>query len=40
MQVKRKYLTNIPLIALVAANLIPFWGVVFWEWDAFHVVLL
>ncbi len=40
MQVKRKYLTNIPLIALVAANLIPFWGVVFWEWDAFNVVLL
>ena len=35
-----KYLTNIPLIALVAANLIPFWGVLFWGWDAFNVVLL
>jgi hypothetical protein len=35
-----KYLTNIPLVALVAANLIPLWGVVFWKWDAFHVVLL
>jgi hypothetical protein len=40
LQVKRKYLTNIPLVALVAANLIPLWGVVFWEWDAFNVVLL
>jgi hypothetical protein len=35
-----KYLTNIPLIALVAANLIPFWGVLFWGWDAFNIVLL
>jgi hypothetical protein len=25
---------------LVAANLIPFWGVIFWDWDAFNVVLL
>ncbi len=40
MQVKRKYLTNIPLIALVVANLIPLWGVVFWGWDAFNIVLL
>jgi len=37
---KKEYLTNIPLIALVSANLIPFWGVLFWGWDAFHVVLL
>jgi hypothetical protein len=35
-----KYLTNIPLIALVVANLIPLWGVVFWGWDAFNIVLL
>ena len=40
MQYKKEYLTNIPLIALVAANLIPLWGVVSWEWDAFNVVLL
>ncbi|MBW8038912.1 MAG: hypothetical protein FVQ85_02810 [Planctomycetes bacterium] len=40
MQFKDKYLTNIPLVVLVAANLIPLWGVVFWEWDAFNVVLL
>ena len=25
---------------LVAANLIPLWGVIFWDWDAFNVVLL
>jgi hypothetical protein len=35
-----KYLTNIPLVALVVANLIPLWGVVFWGWDAFNIVLL
>lgn len=40
MKYKKEYLTNIPLVALVAANLIPLWGVVFWEWDAFNVVLL
>jgi hypothetical protein len=40
LQFKKEYLTNIPLIALVAANLIPFWGVLFWRWDAFYVVLL
>jgi hypothetical protein len=40
LQYKKEYLTNIPLIALVVANLIPFWGVVFWGWDAFNIVLL
>ena len=40
MQLKKEYLTNIPLIALVGANLVPFWGVLFWGWDAFGVVLL
>ncbi len=40
MKLKSKYLTNIPLIVLVAANLIPLWGVVFWDWDAFNIVLL
>ena len=30
----------IPLIALVVANLIPLWGVVFRGWDAFNIVLL
>lgn len=40
MKLNEKYLTNIPLILLVAANLIPLWGVVFWDWDAFNIVLL
>jgi len=40
LQFKKEYLTNIPLIALVAANLIPLWGVLFGGWEAFHVVLL
>jgi hypothetical protein len=36
----KEYLTNIPLVALVAANLIPLWGVIVWRWDAFNIVLL
>ena len=40
MNFKDKYLTNIPLVALVVANLIPLWGVIFWDWDAFNIVLL
>jgi hypothetical protein len=40
LQFKKEYLTNIPLIALVTANLIPFWGVLYGGWEAFHVVLL
>ncbi|MHC4545914.1 MAG: DUF6498-containing protein, partial [Planctomycetota bacterium] len=40
MQYQKEYLTNIPLVSLVAANLIPLWGVVFWGWDAFNIVLL
>ncbi|MHC4694585.1 MAG: DUF6498-containing protein [Planctomycetota bacterium] len=40
MNLNTKYLTNAPLIVLLAANLIPLWGVIFWDWDAFNVVLL
>ena len=40
MQLKNKYLPNIPLITLIAANIIPLWGVVFLGWDAFYIVLL
>lgn len=36
----KEQLTNIPLIALVVANLLPIYGVVFWGWSAFNIVLL
>jgi hypothetical protein len=32
--------TNIPLLALLAANAVPLFGVLFLKWDAFYVVLL
>lgn len=40
MKSKSKYLSNIPLIALIAANIVPLWGVLFLKWDAFYIVLL
>jgi len=40
LQYRKEYLTDISLIALVAANLIPFCGVLFWGWEAFHIVLV
>jgi Family of unknown function (DUF6498) len=36
----KEQLTNIPLIALVVANMLPIYGVVFFGWDAFNIVLL
>lgn len=36
----KKDLFDIPVIALLAANMIPLFGVVFLNWDAFYVVLL
>jgi hypothetical protein len=36
----REYLANIPLVALVAANMLPIYGVVVFGWDAFYIVLL
>jgi hypothetical protein len=36
----KKYLSNIPLIALVVSNTVPLWGVLFLGWDAFYIVLL
>ncbi len=33
-------LTNIPLVSLLVANLLPIFGVLFFGWDAFAIVLL
>jgi len=35
-----EYRRHLPLIALVAANTVPIWGVLFAGWDAFYIVLL
>lgn len=40
MQSLQKYRLNIPLLALLAANIIPLWGVIVLGWDAFYIVLL
>jgi hypothetical protein len=40
MKLSKKDLLNIPVIALLAANMIPLFGVLFLGWDAFYVVLL
>lgn len=40
MQDLRRYFSNVPLIALLIANVLPLWGVLFWGWDAFLIVLL
>jgi hypothetical protein len=40
MKLSKKDLTDIPLLALVAANLLPLWGVCFLKWDAFHIIVL
>ena len=39
MKSAKEYLSNVPLIALVAANIVPVAGVLFLGWDAFYVVL-
>lgn len=40
MKLSRKDLTSIPVIALVAANMLPLWGVCFLKWNAFYIILL
>ncbi len=35
-----KYIKNYPLVCLVAANIVPLYGVAFAGWDAFSIVLL
>jgi hypothetical protein len=39
MKAAKEYLSNVPLIALVAANIAPVAGVLFLNWDAFYIVL-
>lgn len=36
----REYRDNIPLVALVVADLIPLWGVFYQGWDAFIILLI
>ncbi len=36
----KNYFANIPLLALVIANMAPIYGVVVFGWDAFYIVLL
>jgi hypothetical protein len=40
MKLTKKDLSDVPVLALLAANAIPLFGVVFLGWDAFHIVLL
>ena len=40
MKFSKKDLLDIPVIALLAANMIPLFGVLFLNWDAFCVVML
>ena len=40
MKLPKKYLSNIPLLALTTANVVPLFGAIFWGWEAFNIVLL
>jgi hypothetical protein len=40
MRLPKKYLSNIPLMALIAANVIPLFGAIFWGWRAFNIIFL
>jgi hypothetical protein len=40
MRPPKDYITNIPLLILVLANMLPIYGVVVFGWDAFYIVLL
>jgi len=40
MKLFEKHNIDIPMIALVAANAIPLWGVLYLGWDVFYIVLL
>ncbi len=36
----KEHLTNVPLVALVTANVLPIYGVAVFGWNAFYIVLL
>ena len=40
MKLRKKYLSNSALLALIAANVIPLFGAIFWDWDTFNIVFL
>ena len=40
MKLDKRYLSDIPLLALIAANAVPVVGVLYFQWDAFYLVLL
>ena len=40
MKLTKKDLSGVPVLALLAANAVPLFGVVFLGWDAFYVVML
>jgi hypothetical protein len=40
MKLSKKDWLDVPVVALLAANAIPLWGVLFLGWDAFYIVLL
>lgn len=40
MRLAKRYLSNIPLLALTLANVVPLLGAIFWNWNAFNIVLL
>jgi len=40
MKLPKKYSSNTPLLALITANVVPLFGAVFWDWDAFNIVFL
>ncbi len=40
MKLPKKYTSNIPLLALTVANVVPLFGAIFWGWEAFNIVLL
>ena len=40
MKLPKKHLDNTPLLALIAANVVPLFGAVFWDWNTLNIVFL